>query len=305
MLPAYEAICPLAGAGVIESLTQDKPMQLIHALTELRSVIASWRREGHRIAFVPTMGALHAGHLTLVEQARQSGAKVVVSVFVNPLQFAPNEDFSRYPRTLPTDADKLRGAAADLLYAPEVSTIYPEGFATTVQVNELGNVLCGSHRPGHFDGVTTVVAKLFNQVQPDTAYFGEKDFQQLTIIRRMARDMDFSLHITGVPTVREADGLALSSRNQYLGDEERRLAPLLFLSLSDAAQAILSGEAPEAVIRRVTESLRREGFHRVDYFSYADSDTLQPLTHRSDNGRLFVAAHLGTTRLIDNLKVSQ
>lgn len=275
-------------------------MQIVHHLPDLRRATAELRSDGARVALVPTMGALHAGHMALVDAARATGAKVVASIFVNPKQFGPNEDLSRYPR--PAEADKalLVAHGCDLLWMPGVDDMYPAGFATNVSVSGVSDGLDGAARPGHFDGVATVVAKLFNQVSPDTAFFGEKDFQQLAVIRRMVADLDMELEIVGVPTVREADGLALSSRNIYLSPDERARAVALPKALAEAKRAIEAGE-PGAIDAAMT-SLADAGFV-TDYVSLVDAATLgEPQPGKSR--RLLAAARLGTTRLIDNLDVS-
>jgi pantoate--beta-alanine ligase len=275
-------------------------MQIVHHLPDLRRAVADLRGGAARVALVPTMGALHAGHMALVDAARATGAKVVASIFVNPKQFGPNEDLSRYPR--PAEADKalLVAHGCDLLWMPGVDDMYPAGFATNVSVSGVSDGLDGAARPGHFDGVATVVAKLFNQVRPDAAYFGEKDFQQLAVIRRMVVDMDFGLEIVGVPTVREADGLALSSRNIYLSTDERARAVVLPRALAEAKRAIEAGEA--GAVDAAMTSLAAAGFI-TDYVSLVDAATLgEPQAGKSR--RLLAAARLGTTRLIDNLDVA-
>ena len=275
-------------------------MQIVHHLPDLRRAVGDLRGGGARVALVPTMGALHVGHMALVDAARATGAKVVASIFVNPKQFGPNEDLSRYPR--PAEADKalLVAHGCDLLWMPGVEDMYPAGFATNVSVSGVSDGLDGAARPGHFDGVATVVAKLFNQVRPDAAYFGEKDFQQLAVIRRMVVDLDFGLEIVGVPTVREADGLALSSRNVYLSADERMRAVALPRALAEAKRAIEADEA-DAIDAAMT-SLAAAGFV-TDYVSLVDAATLgEPQPGKSR--RLLAAARLGTTRLIDNLDVA-
>jgi pantoate--beta-alanine ligase len=275
-------------------------MQIVHHLPDLRCATASLRSDGARVALVPTMGALHAGHMALVDAARATGAKVVASIFVNPRQFGPNEDLSRYPR--PAEADKalLIAHGCDLLWMPGIDDMYPAGFSTNVSVSGVSDGLDGAARPGHFDGVATVVAKLFNQVRPDTAYFGEKDFQQLAVIRRMVLDLDMGLEIVGVPTVREADGLALSSRNIYLSLDERARAVALPRALTEAKRAIEAGK-PGAIDVAMT-SLAEAGFV-TDYVSLVDAATLgEP--RPGQPRRLLAAARLGTTRLIDNLDIA-
>jgi pantoate--beta-alanine ligase len=275
-------------------------MQIVHHLPDLRRAVADLRRDGGRVALVPTMGALHAGHMALVDTARATGATVVASIFVNPKQFGPSEDLSRYPRPAEADTALLTAHGCDLLWMPGVDEMYPAGFATNVSVSGVSDGLDGAARPGHFDGVATVVAKLFNQVRPDAAYFGEKDFQQLAVIRRMVADMDFELEIVGVPTVREADGLALSSRNVYLSADERARAVTLPRALAEAKRAIEAGEA--GAIDAAMTSLAAAGFV-TDYVSLVDAATLgEPQPGKSR--RLLAAARLGTTRLIDNLDVA-
>jgi len=279
-------------------------MQTVNRLPDLRQAVDSLRQRGD-VALVPTMGALHEGHLTLVREAKAQAAAVVVSIFVNPTQFGPNEDLAAYPRQLAEDSRLLEAEGVDLLWAPPVEEVYPEGFATTVSVAGLSDNLCGASRPGHFDGVATVVAKLFNQVRPDLALFGEKDWQQLAIIRRMARDLDLLLpradRILGVPTVREADGLAMSSRNRYLSPENRERAAALPRLMRDAIGEIVGGGEAAAALRSLRESLLSAGFDSVDYVELADGESLAPLTRLSPSARLFVAARIGGTRLIDNM----
>lgn len=256
------------------------------------------------VAFVPTMGALHEGHLSLVRAAKARGDAVVVSIFVNPLQFGPNEDLDRYPRPLERDIDLLKQEGVDMCYTPTAGAMYPKGFKTGVRVAELGDVLCGVMRPGHFDGVATVVAKLFNQVQPHRAYFGEKDYQQLCIIRRMVGDMDMPIEIIGMPTMREADGLAMSSRNQYLSKEERTTASSLYAVLKETAEKIQQGEPVSEALHKAESALLEKGFTHVDYCALCQAETLEFLDAPEPNCRLLVAAHLGKTRLIDNIFVA-
>jgi pantoate--beta-alanine ligase len=277
---------------------------------DVRILLDHWRKNTHRIGFVPTMGALHAGHLRLVDAARQSCDAVVVSIFVNPLQFGAGEDFSRYPRETETDAALLHGAGADLLYTPSVGDMYPDGFATTLHIDgHLTATLCGAHRPGHFDGMATVVAKLLHQVEPDMAFFGEKDYQQLCVIRRLVRDLDLRVQVTGVPTVREVDGLALSSRNRYLNDSERAIAPELYGTLLWAHEHIFAARLfveVAAVVEEARRRLRTAGFSKVDYVQLLDADSLLPPTRLDQlrQCRLFAAAILGKARLIDNLAMA-
>jgi pantoate--beta-alanine ligase len=282
-------------------------MQTVNRLADLRASVDSLRVRGE-IALVPTMGALHEGHLTLVREARARAPVVAVSIFVNPTQFGPNEDLAAYPRQLAEDARLLEAEGVDLLWAPPVEEVYSDGFATTVSVSGLGDTLCGASRPGHFDGVATVVAKLFAQVRPDLALFGEKDWQQLAVIRRMARDLDLTQphaeRILGVPTVREADGLAMSSRNRYLAADDRERAAVLPVALRKAAAAIAAGADVAQVLDMTRAALLAGGFTGVDYVELADAETLEPLAALGDRpARLFAAARIGGTRLIDNMSV--
>ena len=278
-------------------------MQIISNLPEYRSLLQRWRAEGLRTALVPTMGALHAGHMALASYARGHADKVVMSVFVNPTQFGPNEDFDRYPRTLEADAALAKAHGVDAIWAPDVATMYPQGFATSVHVVKLGDGLCGAHRPGHFDGVATVVSKLLLQAMPDIACFGEKDFQQLAIIKRMVTDLDIPVAIHGVPIVREDDGLALSSRNRYLSAPERDIAPMLHSILNHVADDLRAKEPVTQTLNHAGDMLLDAGFASVDYIAYVDSYSLLPLERFTAGGRLLVAAYLGKTRLIDNIEV--
>lgn len=294
-------------------------MQTISRLVPLRAAVAvlkSGGKPGHgavdgprTVALVPTMGALHAGHLALVAAAKARADHVVVSIFVNPLQFGANEDLAAYPRQLEADAALLAEAGVDVLWAPTVEEMYPVGFASKVSVTALDTMLCGTARPGHFDGVATVVTKLFNQVQPDMALFGEKDWQQLAIIRRCARDLDLAFPraeaIFGVATVREADGLAMSSRNKYLTPDERAAAPALNRAMRESAAMIVAGEPVAQALATLVTTLLAAGFRTIDYADLRDAATLEPIaTLDARPARLFVAAHLGKARLIDNIAVN-
>ncbi|GAA0442138.1 MULTISPECIES: pantoate--beta-alanine ligase [Sphingomonas] len=276
-------------------------MQTIRQLDALRDALASYRAAGDSVALVPTMGALHAGHMALVDAARRRANRVVVSIFVNPKQFGPNEDLARYPRREMQDARMLTEAGADVLWMPSVEEIYPAGFATTVSVSGVSDILEGAHRAGHFDGVATVVAKLFGQVRPDVALFGEKDFQQLAVIRRMATDLDLGIEVVGVPTQRDDDGLALSSRNLYLDPDERQRAVALPRALGIAARTLEKGGAADEALSQAHDMLAQAGFE-TDYIALVDAETLgDPVPGHPM--RLLAAARIGNTRLIDNVAV--
>ncbi|MGH7014566.1 MAG: pantoate--beta-alanine ligase [Stellaceae bacterium] len=281
--------------------TAERDLAAVATVAELRRSVATWRGVRETVALVPTMGALHAGHLALVARARTLGRRVVASIFVNPTQFGPNEDLARYPRDVAGDRRKLAAAGCDLAYLPTVAEIYPDGFTARVDPGPLGAVLEGRFRPGHFAGVATVVAKLLLQAAPDVAVFGEKDFQQFLVIRRIVRDLDIPVRIEGVPTVRESDGLALSSRNAYLSADERARAPLLHQTLREVARGFAGGDraAPERGIR----ALLAAGFAKVDYLEVRDAETLDP-PQSSRPARVLAAVWLGRTRLIDNLALA-
>lgn len=284
-------------------------MQTISQLVPLRSAVDALKADGP-LALVPTMGALHDGHLTLVREARKRAAHVAVSIFVNPRQFGPNEDLDAYPRQLARDSALLEAEGVSLLWAPTAEAMYPAGYATNISVDGVSDGLCGAARPGHFDGVATVVCKLFNQVRPDCALFGEKDWQQLAVIRRMARDLDLMLPhvdaIIGVPTVREADGLAMSSRNAYLTPAQRAQAACLPRAMQAAIAAMRGGAAYPQALAELSAALLAGGFSAVDYAEVrgADSIALQAAP-AAEPGRLFVAARIGSTRLIDNQPICQ
>ena len=276
---------------------------IVESVSALREAIHGWRRVGLTVALVPTMGALHAGHLELVRMAMRLADRTCVSLFVNPTQFGPQEDFAVYPRDLAGDAKMLSELGAHLLFAPMIDEMYPPPSATRVSVPGLGDILEGSFRPGFFTGVATVVSKLFIQVMPDVAVFGEKDYQQLQVIRRMVADLFLPIRIEGVPTVREADGLALSSRNAYLSAEERGIAPALQATLRRLAADAAAGADPSASAVEAANDLLAAGFRRVDYLEVRDAATLEPWAGPPRPGRVLAAAWLGRTRLIDNVPV--
>ncbi len=279
-------------------------MQIIRDVATLHRAVSALKQGGKSVALVPTMGALHEGHLSLVRMARRVADHVVVSIFVNPTQFGPSEDFAAYPRDEARDAALLVEEQTALLWAPDVAVMYPDGHSTHIEVAELGADYCGAARPGHFDGVATVVAKLFNQVRPDMAIFGEKDWQQLAIIRRMARDLDFGLDILGAPIARDPDGLALSSRNAYLTEEQRSAAAAFPRALKAAAAAIAGGSDVGEALADAEAAILAGGFDSVDYVALADADSLGRLTELRQPARLLAAARIGKTRLIDNWPVS-
>ena len=277
-------------------------MLTIRDLDGLRAAVAAWRAEGATIALVPTMGALHAGHIALVEAARRPGTRVIVSIFVNPKQFGPDEDLARYPRRESADVRLLAEHGCDGVWLPPVEAMYPSGFATGVTVSGVSDSFDGAARPGHFDGVATVVTKLFNQTRADIAYFGEKDFQQLAVIRRIVADLDMSVEIVGVPIQRDDDGLALSSRNIYLDDAQRAKAVALPRALGVAARAIGRGDDVEAALAEARAALHAAGF-AVDYIALADAETLAESPAADRPRRLLAAARMGATRLIDNVAI--
>jgi pantoate--beta-alanine ligase len=278
-------------------------IDVVRSVAALRAATQPHRREGKRIGLVPTMGALHQGHLELVKAARRHADFIVATIFVNPLQFNQNADLDAYPRDEVTDLNLLAATGADLVFAPGVAEMYPKTFSTEVKVGELTRYLDGPARPGHFEGVATVVTKLFNQAQPDIACFGEKDFQQLQVIRRLTRDLDLPIEIVPVPTVRDEDGLAMSSRNRYLTEKERVAAAMLPAALRDAVKELQDGAAAAPILEKTRAALRAAGFNPIDYVELCDSETLQPLPAAREGARLFAAAHLGRTRLIDNWPV--
>lgn len=276
-------------------------MQIANTIIDLRNIAKKWQKDGESIAFVPTMGSLHAGHLKLVEEAKKSADRIVVSIFVNPTQFGVGEDFESYPRTEVDDKQKLAAAAVDLLFSPTVAEMYGDNPKTIVSVKKLSALHCGASRPGHFDGVATIVNKLFNIVQPDSAFFGQKDFQQLTIIRTMVKDLNIPVEIRSVETVRESSGLAMSSRNAYLSPEKLQVAPKLYQALCKGRDDVLSGKKTyEAIENQVITSLNDSGF-QVDYFSICRQGDLVKAEKRDKDLVLLVAAKIGRTRLIDNI----
>jgi pantoate--beta-alanine ligase len=284
---------------------KERPMSLfiVRTLPALRAKLAQWQQDGDTIAVVPTMGALHAGHLSLVQAAKAAADRVIVTLFVNPRQFNNSDDLAAYPRTEYEDTAKLAPFKVDVLYAPNETTMYPPGFATTVSVDGISKDLCGAHRPGHFDGVATIVAKLFLQTSADLAFFGEKDFQQIAVVRRMASDLDIPIAITMCPTVREADGLAMASRNMRLSPAERAIAPSLAAALFAVAQQLQQGALVAPSLAKAKAAILAAGFREIDYLDLRDERTLQPLGTVTEHARLHVAAWLGQTRLIDTIKL--
>lgn len=278
-------------------------MQIIRETDALAEALAALRAGGGTIALVPTMGALHEGHMALVAEAKARATQVVASIFVNPTQFAANEDLSTYPRREAGDAAMLEAEGVAILWAPDVATMYPDGPAATLKAGSLGEALEGAARRGHFDGVATVVARLFEQVRPDVALFGEKDYQQLAVIRQMVREQGLGVEIVGIPTQRDADGLALSSRNAYLSEEERAAARALPRALGEAARAIEAGGEVAKALAKAKARLRKAGFEAIDYVALRDAETLAPLAALDRPARLLAAARIGRTRLIDNLPV--
>ncbi|MBW0148668.1 pantoate--beta-alanine ligase [Marinobacter arenosus] len=282
-------------------------MRTVHSLRELRTILRGYRQQGKTIGLVPTMGNLHEGHISLVRKAAESADVVVTSIFVNPMQFGAGEDLDKYPRTLAEDQEQLEAAGNTLVFAPGVEEIYPEGLAkqTQVVVPEVSDGHCGASRPGHFEGVATVVTMLFNMVQPDLAVFGEKDFQQLAVIRKMVRDLMMPVEVVGAPTVREDDGLAKSSRNGYLSAAERKIAPAVHRTLQETAQAVAEGRTDFPALEiEARDKLSKAGM-RPDYFNIVNSQTLKPATEDDTEITLLAAAFLGTTRLIDNLSITR
>jgi pantoate--beta-alanine ligase len=279
-------------------------LEIVQKAAELRMRLEAWRKHGARIALVPTMGALHAGHMSLVAKAREQADKIVMSIFVNPTQFAPSEDFASYPRTLEADAEKFADAGGDLVFAPQPAEIYPVGFATMIEPAGPAKMgLEDAFRPSHFAGVATIVAKLFNLSRPDFAIFGEKDYQQLKVVTRLVRDLDFDIEIIAAPTLREKDGLALSSRNAYLSAQERSCAPKLQAELVRCADAIRNGSSIATAVKEAQDEMAAAGFV-TDYLTARHAETLAPVEGLGAGPiRLLAAARLGRTRLIDNIEV--
>lgn len=277
-------------------------MKVIEDISEMHNLAAQLRQEGKTIGFVPTMGALHQGHLSLIEYAKKEADAVIVSIFVNPAQFGPKEDLAQYPRDLEGDKDKTRSAGADILFIPDPPQIYPEGFRTYVSVERLSDIMCGQARPGHFRGVATVVLKLFNIVKPHKAFFGQKDFQQTVIIKRMVKDLDVSMDIVVMPTVREADGLAMSSRNQYLNKEDRSAAACLYRALKKGRSLFEAGNKDADKIREVIlHTLSEEPSAHLEYLAIVHPETLEEEKFAEKGTVIALAARIGTTRLIDNI----
>lgn len=280
------------------------PVPIVHDVSNLRTQLSSWRAAGETIVLVPTMGALHAGHVSLVHAGKSHGTKIVMSIFINPTQFAPTEDLSTYPRSLEADVAKFTEAGGDLVFAPSVDVMYPQGFATTISLAGPATVgLEDKVRPTHFAGVATVVAKLFNQCGPDAAVFGEKDYQQLKVLTALARDLDFETKVVAAPIMREADGLAMSSRNVYLSAEERLHAPALHRALIKCAEAVKTGQPVEAALEEARIAIAAAGF-AIDYVEARHAETLAPLDQSAGEPvRLLAAARIGKTRLIDNIAI--
>ncbi|WP_425466113.1 pantoate--beta-alanine ligase [Ostreiculturibacter nitratireducens] len=280
-------------------------MMIVRSVAELRAKVAAWRRAEEIVGVVPTMGALHAGHLSLVEAAKGACDRVIVTIFVNPKQFNNPEDLAKYPRTEERDAELLDPHGVDVVFAPPASEVYPDGFATKVSVAGLGDPLCGAHRPGHFDGVATVVTKLFGMTNADRAFFGEKDWQQLQIVRRLVKDLNLPVEITGCPTLRDPDGVAMSSRNGRLSPEDRAKACVLPRAMQDAAAAIASGGTAAEALATARTAILEAGFAEVEYLELRAAEDLAPLERPDRPARIFAAAWLGGVRLIDNIAVPE
>lgn len=281
-------------------------MVQIGSILKTKQIIKEWKKEGLTVGLVPTMGYLHNGHQSLIEKARQENDKVVVSIFVNPIQFGPNEDFEKYPRDMEQDLKVCSNAGADLVFAPSADEMYPSKNLVYIDVNELGGGLCGKTRPGHFRGVCTVVAKLFNIVMPDRAYFGQKDAQQLAIIKRMVQDLNFDIEIIPCPIIREIDGLALSSRNSYLSSEERNAALVISKGMEQAKQLLIDDEKNADVVKKaITEAIEKEPLARIDYVEIVDSNLLKPVNNINVPVLIAAAVYIGKTRLIDNFSFGE
>lgn len=279
-------------------------MDIVRTVAEMRSHVSMWRREGLSVALVPTMGSLHAGHLSLMKVGKERSDRVIATIFVNPLQFAPNEDFETYPRREDSDVQKLVEEDIDLLFAPDVNEMYRPDATTTINVGGLTDCLCALSRPGFFDGVATVVTKLLLQALPDIAIFGEKDYQQLLVIKRLATDLDIPVEIIGAPTIREEDGLALSSRNVYLDTKSRSIAPSMYNILNQYASDISNGNDIKKSLQLAKQNMQKSGFEKIEYLDLRSSQTLQACNDIKKPSRLFAAAWLGSTRLIDNLAIT-
>lgn len=291
-------------APMVLSHTQEKTLRQVTSIEALRKEVALFHAKKKKVGFVPTMGALHAGHLSLIDTAKKQADIVVVSIFVNPTQFGANEDFSVYPRQLEKDISLLKEKEIDLLYQPSVETMYPPGFSTSVSVGPVSKGLCSDTRPTFFDGVALIVAKLLNQVQPDVAVFGEKDFQQLCVIQRLVTDLDLPVKIVGAPTIREDDGLAMSSRNAYLDEEQRRIAPELYAVLKEISGMLATTDPSiDELIAWGERELLERGFDSIDYLTVCDAKSLKEVNDTKRPVRVFGAAYLGETRLIDNVAV--
>jgi pantoate--beta-alanine ligase len=278
-------------------------LDIVRTVAELRERVGAWRKENQSVALIPTMGSLHAGHLSLMRLGREQSDKVIATIFVNPLQFAPSEDFETYPREENDDVRKLIDEKVDLLFAPDIKEMYQTGATTTINVGGLTDSLCAVSRPGFFDGVATVVTKLLLQALPDVAIFGEKDYQQLLVIKRLVADLDIPVEIIGGPTIREIDGLALSSRNVYLDSKARSIAPAIYNILNRYASAISKGNDIEKCLKLAKKDIQDAGFGKIDYLDLRNEQTLQRCTTKKEPSRLFAAVWLGSTRLIDNISV--
>lgn len=284
-----------------QSSIKGTSMHIVTTISAARDAARQWRREGLRVGIVPTMGYLHEGHASLIERSVSDCDRTVVSIFVNPIQFGPNEDLASYPRDLKQDTALCEGLGVDLIFHPTPAEMYPEGFCTVVDIDGLDNHLCGKRRPGHFRGVCTVVSKLFHIVQPERAYFGQKDAQQVTILTRMVRDLDMDIELVRCPIIREADGLAKSSRNAYLTEQERAAAPVLHRALTEGEALLRSGERDtRTLIRRMTDVIEAEPLARIDYVEIVDAASLQPVTFVEGPVLAAMAVYFGKTRLIDN-----